>query len=131
MSIAGKHVPACTATSRAQIAAGDIVLDADPIAGDVVAFHLAADPAFDEGEARAGSVVHDPVFRDHMVRRGIDIDADRVSRAGDRVLPEGHVAVAKHESTTDSECTGVVGDRKPGDRRSHAGEYPNANVSGG
>src|SRR5712691_3588599 len=66
-----------------------------------------------------------------MAGRGIDIDADLMGRTGYGVVPQSHGAVAENESTTVSERTVVVGDRKPGDRRSGAGEYRNADGSGG
>src|SRR5882762_6391592 len=75
----------------AQIAAGDFVLDAEAVAGDEVALHLATDSALPEGETRArarASIVHNVVPRDHMVRRGIDVYARLMGRTGDRVIPQ-------------------------------------------
>src|SRR5712691_6541104 len=66
-----------------------------------------------------------------MAGRGIDIDADLMGRTGYGVVPQSHGAVAENESTTVSERAVVVGDRKPGDRRSHAGEQRDADASGG
>src|SRR2546427_13067240 len=66
-----------------------------------------------------------------MVRRGIDIDAHLMGRPGDRVVPQRHAAIVQEESIAARQCRVVVGDRKPGDRRSGAGEYRNAEASGG
>src|SRR6266581_7764228 len=66
-----------------------------------------------------------------MVGRDVDIYAELMNCACDRVVPQSHAAIAENESTTVSERTVVVGNRKPGDRRSGAGEYRNADGSGG
>src|SRR6266513_2864947 len=64
-----------------------------------------------------------------MVRRGRrrgtavirDINSDDMSCTGDRVVPQGHSAVAEEDSIAARQCRVVVGDRKPGDRRSGTG----------